>query len=168
MPEKLPQAMANPLFKYIFFLISFGLILSSCNRTESLIDTALSNSKENATTASSNKTQLMNGDLGAERTKVKPKWRAIKKFKGKKSRKTESFKINGKEWKVSWKTKTPPNKEDAEFILLLKNRNNKEDSHVIANYTGSDEDFSFLEGIGEYYLQINSTQDYEITIHELK
>lgn len=145
------------------------MLLISCNHTESLIDTALSNSKENAaTTTESSKAKLLDGDLDAERTKIKPKWRAIKKFKGKKSRKTEPFKISGKEWKVSWKTKTPEKKQDAEFILILKNRQNKEDSHVIANYTGSDEDFSFLEGRGEYYLQINSSQDYEITVHELK
>ena len=160
--------MANIFSKQMSVLIGIILLFSGCNRTESLIDTALSNSKENSTTAEGNKARLLDGDLDAERTKVKPKWRAIKKFKGKKSKKTEPFKISGREWKVSWKTKTPAHKEDAEFILILKNRKNKEDSHVIANYTGSDEDFSFLEGNGEYFLQINSNQDYEITVHELK
>lgn len=99
--------------------------------------------------------------------KIKLQWNKIYNLKGTKSKKSKVFKITGKEWKISWKTNPQKNKE-GEFILLLRDKRNKSDAEIIANVTGADEDTRYLNSKGNYYLVVNTNQNYEITVEELK
>ncbi len=97
---------------------------------------------------------------------IKPKWKQVILIKGKGPKESEIFRIRGKEWKIAWKTQSDETSD--EFILILYDKNNPENTEVIANTTGDSEDFVYLEGKGEYYLSINTKQSYEITIEELR
>ena len=137
-------------------LFAFGCTKSN---TETLVDEALSQSDNG---------QIMEGSIGTqENPKIKAQWRKVKSFKDTKSKKTETFKITGGEWKISWKTK-PKKKKGSEFIIMLYDKKHPDAPEVIANVTGSDDDFTTLEGKGAFYLDIKTKQPYEIKIEELK
>lgn len=143
-------------WKYVF---SFILVLFSClacNDIESLEEHS-SKTEHNVV----EETQIAKKDLV-----VKPQWREVTTFRGQGPKETPSFKIKGKEWKISWRTK--PVNEIGEFIVILYDEKNPEISEVIANTTGEGKDLVYLEGKGSYYLSINTNQAYTITIEELK
>lgn len=99
--------------------------------------------------------------------KVQLKWVKLYNLKGSKSKKSKIFKITGKEWKISWKT-TPQKNKEGEFILLLRDKRNKNDAEIIANVSGADEDTRYLNSKGSYYLVVSTNQNYEIFVEELK
>lgn len=99
--------------------------------------------------------------------KVQLKWVKLYNLKGTKSKKSKIFKITGKEWKISWKT-TPQKNKEGEFILLLRDKRNKNDAEIIANVSGADEDTRYLNSKGSYYLVVSTNQNYEIFVEELK
>ncbi len=94
----------------------------------------------------------------------KLKWKKVLTLKGNSSKKSKVFKITGKEWKISWKTN--PKNKDGEFIVILKDKKNKASSDMVANLTGDDEDVRYMTGSGNYYLNIKSDQNYEITVED--
>jgi hypothetical protein len=110
---------------------------------------------------------ILDGSIAKKDLKKKPQWKPVFKVKDKKSQKTKVFKISGGEWKIRWRT-VPGKKGDDEFIIMLNDRNNQDVAEIIANVTGADEDFAYLEGKGEYYLQVTTTQPYEIIIEEAR
>lgn len=112
---------------------------------------------------------LVDGSIGKSELKVQPKWKEVLRVRNKKNHKTKQFKISGSEWKIKWRTK--PGKAaagDEEFIIILYDKNNQDVSEIIANVSGEDEDFAFLEGKGEYFLSINTDQPYEVVVEEIK
>lgn len=137
-----------------FFLVIF--ILLGCNETR----------REAVNRALNGEASTSNIAEGSEE-KVKLKWNKIYNFKGTKSKKSKVFKITGKEWKISWKT-TPQKNKEGEFILLLRDKRNKSDAEIIANVIGADEDTRYLNSKGNYYLVVNTNQNYEIFVEELK
>ena len=107
-------------------------------------------------------------EISVERV-AKPKWRLLKRFEGKANKKMPAFKINSEEWKIRWNVKSR-GKDDGEFIIILHNKKDRNDSEIVAQQVGSGEDFAdFTGGIGEeYYLDVSSKQPFEIWIEEYK
>lgn len=145
--------MRSTIFIRFFLLIS---LLVGCNETR----------KEAMNRALNGEASSSNIAEGTEE-KIKLKWNKIYNLKGTKSKKSKVFKITGKEWKISWRT-TPQKNKEGEFILLLRDKRNKSDAEIIANVTGADEDTRYLNSKGNYYLVVNTNQNYEIFVEELK
>lgn len=138
----------------IFFILILNILGCKETRREAL------NRAFNGEASTSNITE------GSEE-KLNLKWNKVYNLKGNKSKKSKVFKITGKEWKISWKT-TPTKNKDGEFILLLRDKRNKSDAEIIANVIGADEDTRYLNSKGNYYLVVNTNQNYEIWVEELK
>ncbi len=143
------------LFIYILFIACVGMLATGCSNTRPADD-------EGSTQPGS----VLDGSIAKKDLKKKAVWKKVIAVKDVKSGKSKTFKINGSEWKIRWKTK-PGKAGDDEFIVLLNDKDNQT-SEVIANVSGSDEDFAFLEGKGEYYLQITTGQPYEIVVEEVR
>jgi len=136
-----------------FFMLIFTLL--SCNETR----------REAVNRAFNGEASTSNIAEGNDE-KLKLVWNKIYNLKGSKSKKSKVFKISGKEWKISWKT-TPQKNKEGEFILLLRDKRNKSDAEIIANVTGADEDTRYLSSKGNYYLVVNTNQNYEVWVEEL-
>jgi hypothetical protein len=129
-----------------------ALGLSSCDGIQSAKDEARNGN-------------VLDGSVGGEKVEKKLAWHAVLAVNGKASRTSETFKISGQEWKISWKTTPVKGKED-EFIIILFDKANPDVSEIIVNVTGSDTDFAYLEGKGQFYLMVTTSQPYEIKIDE--
>ncbi|MBX3101196.1 MAG: hypothetical protein KF690_01670 [Bacteroidetes bacterium] len=150
--------------KALLFILPLGLMFAACS--EQQMDAAMddNNNMKGSITA---------GDAAADNaedmevTRVsKPKWQKLANFNGSKNQKTKSFKVSGEEWKVEWDVKGG---SDEEFIIILKNRHDKDDSEIIANQSGKGKDFADFEGgKGEYYLDISAKAPYSVTVSEFK
>ncbi len=114
---------------------------------------------------STRNTDRVEGSVGAD-TK-KGTWYKVAQVTGTGKKTTETFKISGSEWKISWKTTAAKGKAD-EFIVILNDKQNPDLYEIIVNVTGTDEDLVFLEGKGQYYLTVTTTQQYSIDIQELR
>ncbi len=148
--------MRNTTFIGFFLWIFILLGLTGCNETRrEAMNRALNGEASTSNIAEGNE------------EKLKLKWNKIYNLKGTKSKKSKVFKITGKEWKISWKT-TPQKSKEGEFILLLRDKRNKSDAEIIANVTGADEDTRYLNSKGNYYLVVNTNQNYEVFVEELK
>lgn len=129
------------------------------------VETSIAEEKEKKNKAN---TRAVTGEKVDVERVAKPKWRQLCYFSGTKNKKSKPFKVNGKEWKISWNVK-PGTKTDSEFILILHNKKDKEDTEIITTQIGPGEDFEIYEGgQGEYYLDINSALPYQIEVLEYK
>ena len=101
---------------------------------------------------------------------AKPKWRRVATFTGKKGQKSPKFKVGGGEWKVEWDVKKGGGKDNSEFILILHNARDKNDSEILTTQVGPGKDFADFEQAAEaeYYFDVNSELPYEITVSEYK
>jgi len=158
----------------IIFITSSSAVITSCS-TDS-IDEAVEGEQETNSLPSSKRDKDKNGDPidsdgGAEippERIVGHKWRKVSEIRGTKSMKSKTFKIKGKEWKVNWVVEEKGD-DNGEFIVILHNKKDKNDTEIIAQQTGSGPDFAPFEGgQGEYYLEITSSQPYSIEIQEYK
>ncbi len=91
-------------------------------------------------------------------------WREVKRFSGQSIKDTESFRISGREWRISWETK-PGEYGDMNFQIYVYNSAG-EIVGVAANVVGYDKDFSIQRGAGNYYFTINTAQPYTIIVEE--
>lgn len=98
------------------------------------------------------------------KTDVVAEWKEVKVFEGESIKDTESFKINSEEWRINWST-TPGELEDMNFQIYVYDKD-KNLVGVAANVVGKSEDVSYQRGNGEYYLSINSAQEYKIIVEE--
>lgn len=153
--------------------IVFFCSLIACS--EEQIDNAVGNgnvegsiSDKSSDKKSKANTRTVAGENAEVERVAKPKWRQICILSGKKNKKSKPFKITGKEWKIQWDVKQGA-KKDAEFILILHSKQDKNDTEIITTQIGPGEDFEIYEGgKGEYYLDINSSAPYQIEILEYK
>ena len=99
----------------------------------------------------------------------KKKWRKVVAFKGKKNQKTDAFAISDGEWQIKWQVE-PGRNEDAEFIVIMHNVNDTEDSEMVATQVGPGEDFVQYEpkSGGEFYFEVIAKSVYTITVEEFK
>jgi len=95
-------------------------------------------------------------------------WQKVIDFKGNSIKTTQKFTISSDEWKIKWST-TPGTYGDMNFQIYLYDGNgNLAGSGVLANIIGKGSDESFIYESGEYYLMINTAQNYTITVEENK
>lgn len=94
------------------------------------------------------------------------KWLKVISWQGKGIKKTETFTITSKEWKICWATK-PDEYGDGIFqIMVYKGDSSIPD--IVANVMGKDQDCSFMKGKGFYSLTINAIQPWTVVITEKK
>jgi len=97
-------------------------------------------------------------------------WKEIAKFEGNSIKTTEKFIIDSDEWRIKWST-TPGEYGDMNFQIYVYNSDgslNTSSGGIVANIIGKGSDTSYIHESGEYYLTINTAQNYTITIEELK
>ncbi len=112
---------------------------------------------------------VMEGSIAKSGTKkTAVRWREVLALRNKKSVKTKTFKISGAEWKIRWKTKPKKGQETEEFLVVLYDKKNKDVNEIIANDMGEVEDFLYLDGKGDYYLDVTTNMPYELVVEERK
>ena len=112
---------------------------------------------------------VMEGSIGKAGTKkTAARWREVLALRNKKNVKTKTFKIAGSEWKIRWKTKPKKGQETEEFLVVLYDKKNKDVNEIIANDMGEVEDFLYLDGKGDYYLEVTTNMPYELVVEERK
>lgn len=95
-----------------------------------------------------------------------PKWRDVRVFKGSSIKNTESFDIQGEEWRINWKTK-PGEYGAMNFQIFVYNADGSL-KDLVANIIGEGEDSSVIRGAGRYYLQFNTAQPYAVLVQEYR
>lgn len=89
-------------------------------------------------------------------------WRSVASWRGDGIKNTETFSIPGNEWRIKWRT-WPGEYGDMNFqIMIYDNAENLEG--IAANVIGRGEDVSYHRGRGDYYLTINSGQNFEVEV----
>ena len=159
--------------RWVVIIIALTLNLYSCG-TDS-VDSAVEQEGESASVQHATNPKNDSGEtIEDEDSDLEPKrlpkrnWKKVAEFFGSKSSKTKTFKIKGKEWKINWSVEEKGN-DNGEFIIILHNKKDKNDTEIIAQQTGSGADFAPFEGgQGEYYLEVQSSQPYTIEIQEFK
>ena len=92
-------------------------------------------------------------------------WRTVKVFQGSSIKNTETFYISSREWRISWITR-PGKYGDMNFQIYVYEDKQNSFPQVVANVIGYSKDSSIMRGSGNYYLTINSAQEYTITIEQ--
>lgn len=105
----------------------------------------------------------LTGTITRSEVRIKEKWRPLVKIISQKPQKTPPFRVSGREWKIHWKNKAP-----GELILILYDANNPDYSEIIANTSTVDEDVVYLNGKGQYLLEVVGKQPYEVFVEELR
>jgi len=105
----------------------------------------------------------LSGTISRSEVRIKEKWRPLVKINSKKPQKTPPFKISGKEWKISWKNKSP-----GELIVILYDENRPDYSEILVNVNAPDEDVIYLTGKGKFRLEVVGQQPYELLVEELR
>jgi len=95
---------------------------------------------------------------------IKPKWLNVINWQGKGIKKTETFSIASKEWKICWTTK--PNEYGDGIFQIMVYEGDSSFPDIVANVMGKDKDCSFMRGKGNYHLTINATQPWLVIIIE--
>lgn len=111
---------------------------------------------------------VMEGSIAKSGVKKAARWREVLVVKNKKTVKTKTFKITGAEWKIRWKTKPKKGQETEEFLVVLYDKKNKDVNEIIANDLGEVEDFLYLDGKGDYYIEVTTNMPYELVVEERK
>jgi hypothetical protein len=146
------------MFRFAFIWIAMLWILQSCQVIEQEVDKTIQNADNR---------KMLEGQIGNGELKVKPRWAQVARYKGNKAKKTEPFLIQGREFRLKWKTKSNKN-DDGELIVFLHDAQNPANKEIVVNVAGDDTGEAFLEGKGSYFLKIESNQAYEITVEEVK
>lgn len=94
------------------------------------------------------------------------KWRKIKTFTGKSISKTSTFTVGEAGAKVTWNT-SPGEYGDFNFIVFMYFENGDfADPYGIANVIGRANGESYIRTPGTYYFDVNTAQQYTITVQE--
>jgi hypothetical protein len=87
-------------------------------------------------------------------------WHPVKTFSGLVQKKTESFTIKGREWRISWETKG-----SGHFGLFVHGEDGRP-LDLVANIIGSGSETTIMRGAGTYYLDITTSQPYTIKVED--
>lgn len=87
-------------------------------------------------------------------------WYEIMRFQGEGIKDTETFTIPSNEWRISYDTK-PTEYGESIFAVFVYTSDGKMVG-MVGNVVGVKKDSSILRGVGDYYLSINSGQQYTI------
>ena len=86
----------------------------------------------------------------------------MKRWSGKATRTTETFQVRSDNWRISWET-TPGEVGAMNFQICVHKAGFKTFT-VVADVTGADQDSIIMQGAGDYYLTITTTQSYTVTV----
>lgn len=99
---------------------------------------------------------------------VGKEWKEVTTFEGESIKDTETFHIEGKEWRIVWSTE-PGSLGDMNFqIYVYKDSDTATPVSIAANVVGKGNDTSTIRGSGDYYFTINTGQPYKIVVEEYK
>jgi len=87
-------------------------------------------------------------------------WMLLKSWTGQSQKNTESFSVSSNEWQIRWKTTG-----DTNFIISVYTESG-DLKELAVNIIGSSEDSTIIRGAGKYYLNINTSQKYEIAVFQ--
>jgi hypothetical protein len=87
-------------------------------------------------------------------------WHPVKTFSGRAQKKTESFTIKGREWRISWETKGK-----GHFGIFVHGEEGRP-LDLVANIIGSGSESSIMRGAGTYNLDITTLQPYTIKVED--
>lgn len=93
-------------------------------------------------------------------------WYKVITFEGNSIKNTQTFHISGNDWAISWAT-APGEYGDMNFQIYVYDESGIP-VDVAANVIGEGSDISYMRGSGNYYLTINTAQNYKIEIQEYK
>ena len=130
---------------------------------------AIANMGDDGVPASNEQTNDAEQAQGTESNKSeepKEDWKEVIIFEGESIKDTETFHIEGKEWRIVWSTE-PGDLGDMNFQIYAYDSDQNMKS-VAANVVGKANDTSTIRGDGDYYLSINTAQPYKIIIEEYK
>lgn len=97
---------------------------------------------------------------------VEKTWQKVTEFKGASIKKTQKFTVTSDEWRIKWST-TPGQYGDMNFQIYV-NDSEGNMTDVVANIIGKGSDESYMDNAGVYSLEINTAQNYVITIEQNK
>lgn len=148
----------------LYFIFAFAASIGLAGCTESSMDRGLDGGVEGSLAKGADAE-----DVSPDIARVgKPRWKMLKEFTGTKNSTTSTFKVQGNEWKIEWEVESGKN-DDSEFIVIMYNKANKEDSEIIATQVGPGKDrMDFEGGTGEYYLDVSSKLPYHISVSEFR
>ena len=91
-----------------------------------------------------------------------PEWIEVLNVSGNGMKKTEDFTVTGKQWRISWNVTG-----DGYFgASIYTSEGNL--SELAANCTACGSDSTIIRGAGTYYLDINSTDAWRVTVEDMK
>lgn len=91
-------------------------------------------------------------------------WRDVLTMEGSGSKKSEPFSV-GSRWRIHWKAQA--NEDTASnFVIFVQRVSDGGTEDMVANVVGASTDSSEEYKAGRYYLSVNSTEPYTITISE--
>jgi hypothetical protein len=102
-------------------------------------------------------------------------WRQVKSWQGSEAKKTESFKITGKQWRIRWSNKDTTGKGYFKlsygiFQVLVYRAGKETPEQIYISFMGTKTDTTYVYEAGEYYLDINpiiaTKGNWEISIEE--
>lgn len=97
-----------------------------------------------------------------EATETEATWQEVKTWSGNGIKKTEPFTITGKQWRVTW-----TNKSGYLGVSVYK-PGNSYPIEMLVNTADATSDVSYVYKTGEFYLDVNSSGAWELTVEELK
>ena len=103
-----------------------------------------------------------NAAIGSDETAAE--WAEVVTIAGDSIKETESFTVANREWRVAWDTQ-PGEHGDGIFSFDIMT---SDGDYVTtgANVMGASQDSTVQRGAGDYYLAINATQAYTITVEQ--
>jgi hypothetical protein len=94
------------------------------------------------------------------RAEAAGEWHEIAKITGSAQKTTQYYSIPDDEWRVTWQTQ--PRDRDTNFMMMIQRDDGLQ--KMAANIIGAGNDSTYGDGAGRYRLEIDTSQDYEITI----
>lgn len=132
----------------ILFVVAFGV--------------ASNGSEYNSSQNVGNTTKSPQVASGEAQRVQEPRWQVVKTWSGSGIKKTEPFTITGSQWRVVWK-----NKRGYLGVYVYELYGNSLPD-MLVNTTDVTSDTSYAYKSGEFYLNVNASGSWEITVEELK
>lgn len=85
-------------------------------------------------------------------------WVAVKEWSGSGIKNTETFEVRGREWRIQWSS--------PDLFQIYLYREDGQLAGVAANAISGGKDTSYHRGSGRYYLMVNATGSWNVTVEE--
>lgn len=99
------------------------------------------------------------------RPRPRATWRPVAQWEGSTEKMTETFHVEGPEWRISWDTR-PGAYGDMNFVVEVRRPGSIAPVALAANAIGASRDSTVMRGAGDYYLAVHTSQPFVITVEE--